>query len=565
MPRPRPTIAAVTVAMVAVLAVAGCVAAGTADRAAPQNRPIGIPGLGWPGLAEQLADSWVEDGQVGYFVDAVAGSAGAGLVAPPFSLHETYWNVLLGQVDPSRTDRLAPERVAVWLRRAAVGDLPGAGLPPIGQISYATEIAARVGVPLDRSAVERSIAALRTGPLYRPTTEMTAGDWGSTALAVRALASLGLPVPEETARAARDRIANQPTSVTVQTVVAELVPAIEVIGHAYGRSAPSPWSAGLPRLIEALRATLDSSTPDGPVLATRQQLAEAGRLLGRTVGPVDDRWCAAGRPAGTSSQLRFYALSLGCAGVPVPERTPYSRAGWPLAAGPVEVLESTVAGARVAAMLGALPDFSARIATTLDRIWIPLARAGGATDATLVGRVLHLTGTLDRPAPADLVGLVRGADTGATLAALIGVSTARGEDPTRTTAVRRLLASLPPNGGSSLPRAAMIEMGSRVLDDPALHDRALAQIQQLALSPTVFAGVESGTARAPSLTASIVGAWIGRAATPPFDDWVTVGLCTPDGQCGETPDTPRSASLRTAMLVLACRQIGCGEDFPVPP
>jgi hypothetical protein len=233
------------------------------------------------------------------------------------------------------------------------------------------------------------------------------------------------------------------------------------------------------------------------------------------------------------------------------------------------VLGSTVAGARVAAALGLLDEFATRLATTLDRIWLPLARAVGTADpagAVVVGRVLHLAGTLGREAPIDLVGLIRDTDPAATLTVLAGVSLARGEDAARRAAIRRLLAALPPDGGSVVMRAAILETGARVLGDPDLHDRALAQAQQFALSSTVFAGEDPGNARTPSLAASAVGAWISRGTTPPFDDWVSVGLCTPDGRCGETPDTPdeaRTASLRTAALVLACRLPGCGEDFPV--
>jgi hypothetical protein len=543
------------------LAGAGC----TADPAPlPRNNPADVTVAGWPWLAERLTDSWVEDGRVGFFVDAVAGPD-----APAFSLHETYWNVLLGEVDPGRTSRLAPDRVATWLGRAALGELPGAGLPSIGQISYATEIADRIGVPLDRAAVERSLATLRTGALFRPAVEATGGDWGSTALAARVLTALGSPVPEETARAAYDRAAKPPASLTVETVATEFVPVLEVLGHAYGPatgSPPGPPPAGLQRLLDRAQATLDTATPAGPVLAARYQLDGAGRLLGLTVAQADQRLCAAGRGGGTAPQLRYYALSLGCAEVPVPDRTPYSRAGWPPLEAPDVVLGSTVTGARVAAALGVLDGFATRLATTLDRIWLPLARAGGTADpaaAAMVGRVLQLTGTLGREAPADLVGLVRGTDPAAMLTVLIGVSLARGEDAARRAAVRSVLASLSPNGGSLVMRAAMLEAASRVLGDPDLHDRALAQVQQLALAPTLFAGEDNGHARTPSLTTSAIGAWISRGTTPPFDDWVSVGLCTPDGQCGEAPGEARPASLRTAALVLACRRPGCGEDFPV--
>jgi hypothetical protein len=526
---------------------------------------------GWPGLTERLADSWVENGRIGFFVDAMDSPQ-----IPAFALQETYWNVLLDQVDPGRAGRLAPDRVAPWLRRAAAGELPGAGLPAIGQVSYAAEIADRIGVSLDRAAVERSLAGLRAGPLYRPAAGLAAGDWGSTALAARTQAALGLTVPEETVRAARDRVARPAASVTLEKVVTEVVPVLEVLGHAHvlagATRSPGPPSAplpdGVPRFVDIAQSTLDSATPDVTVLATRHQLAGAARLLGLTVRPVNDRLCTTARPDGTELQVGFYALHLGCTGVPVPDRTPYSRAGWPPGDPPDLVLGATVAGARVAAALGILDGFAGRLATTLDRIWLPLARARGAADpatAALVGRVLQLADLLGRAAPADLVGLVDGTDSGTMLAMLIGVSVAKGEDAARAAVARRVLKSLPTDEGGLVLRAAMLEMAARVLDDPKLHDRALGQIQRLALSPTVFADEASGDARTPSLTASAIGAWISRATPPPFDEWVTVGLCTADGRCGETPDPSgraRSASLRTAALLLACRQPGCGEDYP---
>jgi hypothetical protein len=312
---------------------------------------------------------------------------------------------------------------------------------------------------------------------------------------------------------------------------------------------------------------LESAAPDGPVLAARYQLDAAGRLLGLTVGRTGEPLCTVGRAPGAEPQLRFYARSLGCAGVPVPDRTPYSRAGWPPLQPPDAVLVSTVAGARVAVALGVLDRFASRLASTLDRVWLPLARAGGTANAAVLGRVLMLTGTLGRNAPADLVGLVAGTDPGAMLAVLVGLSQARGDDAARGAAVRRTLASLPPDGGPLVIRAAILELSARALGDRQLHDRALAQVRRLALSRTVFAG-EDGKAGTPSLTASAIGAWVGRGPTPPFDDWVAAGLCTRDARCGEAPDTPTEArrpSLRTAALVLACQLPGCGHDFPVSP
>lgn len=476
-----------------------------------------------------------------------------------FSLSETYWNVRLAEVDPGRTARLAPNRVAPWLRRAAIGDLPGSGRPTIGQISYATAIARRLRIPLDAQAVGRALDGLRSGPTYRPTGEAKSGDWGSTALAMRSFADLGRPAPQDVLTAARDRVASYPPAVTYEMVVLDLASLLEVVTLA---ATPPAVTQQMRSRYDAALATLDAGPPDAVGLATRHQLSEVGRRLGRSPRPAS-RLCMSSRAAQVDLQTRYVALSLGCPGATVPARVPYSRAGWPTDSTPVDALAPTVAGARIAAALGVLARHSAHLSTTLDTIWLPIARTRSPADplgATTAGRVLHLTAILGRPVPADLLRAATSGQAAEGLPMLTGLSVTRGHDATRATVTRSLLAAVPIDSNEHILAAAMLELGSRILDDPSLHARAVAALEAYRLAPEVFA---ANSTREPSLSASALGSWILRGPTSPMTAWIDAGLCSPDGRCAETPTDARSTSLRIAALLLACHMPACGEDFPL--
>ncbi|MEV4138411.1 hypothetical protein AB0J72_40355 [Dactylosporangium sp. NPDC049742] len=516
-----------------------------------------------PAVAEvraQLADSWVTDGRRGYFVDDAWSDARS-----PFSLYDTYWQLRLARSDHPDAAVLDRAAVARWLPAALRGTHDGGSLPAMAQIGYAVDIAAMLGLPAGGAG--GAIEGLRAGDRYRAGPG-SAPDWGSTALAVEALTTAGLPVPAAVTAAVRSGLT---TGADAEALLPQL------------RAAAALAGAGLPRELLAARVgaafaglgEVPDEAPDEALdvawLDAQARLRTAARRLGVAVPAFPVRACD-GVPGGPAPdpRLTFYARHLGCARTVVPPAPPHSRAGWP-APDQIRVAQaSSLAGLRLARTLGAPdPATADRLRATLFDVWLPaVAGTEGVAGAerTLLASRLRALAAMVAPAERARVDLALARvapDRSDDLQRLLALADAAllPAGPDRRAAVLRVADagwSAPHTG--SIFAAASDELASRLLGgDTALHLSAMATADSLRLSGGLYRVRGDGGG---SLTATVLAAWIGGTSLPP-DSWVALGLCR-SGRCGDDADPPDGTSLRVLGLIWACAEPRCGEEVPLP-
>ncbi len=541
---------------VASLALAGCgpAVSSTVDARAGSAGPVGDAVTG-AAVVELLRDSWVSDGDRGYFLDAVRSRSGT-----PMSLYRTRWWLRLGSTGPGGTAGVGgttgvrPDSLRSWLAPALDGRLSGSGLPAVAQVDYAVAALSSVRATVDAARVARTVEALRRHGQYRGSAGADSPDWGSTAVAVRVLTELRLPVPAEVVDAAADRLRELAAGTTTQAQLSEAVSLIEIAGHL------GPGFAGrvpsVPGLAAGADQALAAMRPDAVWLSARSALRQAAAQLGGSLPPVDPASCA-GLVGGTGGvrlpgqavddpQATYYAVQLGCRGARVPAPPAHSRAGWPEPDAGTEALGASVVGLRLARLLGIADAFAAPLDRQARSVWLPVARhedrpvdlanlalLGAALGAgSRLGAQVAAALPVDPAARTDAELLVR-------LVALRYTPAGPAHRSARTWIRAAADRGRSDSGDSdrSMVRAGWLVLAADLLGDPALRTRAMAEAAALRVAPGRYAGGRpaDGAPLAASFTASLTGVRLDAPA--PADDvrkgWTLAGFCAVD-RCAET-------------------------------
>ncbi|MET7454988.1 hypothetical protein ABZT03_24460 [Streptomyces sp. NPDC005574] len=569
-------------ALTALLAVAagGCGPAGAGRAPAPggTSGPDAAPAPVRVDARALLRDSWVTDGRRGWFIDG-AGAGPAAVPAPaqsPFSLYETDWRLRIAALPDARTGtRIDPGRLGVWAAAAETGRLASSGLPALAQVDLAVDALRTAGGTVDRAGVARTLESLRAGGAYRTGPSARPGP-GGTAVAVRVLTRLGLPVPAPV-RAANSLALNGLSAWDAVTAPGEVVPVLETAAALGVTGADRDRAAAL--AVAAERA-LSRLGIDPVRLASEAALRTAASRLrarlprfapsacdGRTLpdGGIGLPGAGHGDP-----QATYWALRLGCSAVRAPAAGAHSRAGWPAAGARESALSASAAAMAVARSTGLTAEFAGPLARQVREVWLPRADGPAPYDtADLVDRVnLRLiAGALGGPVarevgrglPAPTPRAVRpGDDAGLLLSTLDarGSTAAEGalcgaRSPLRTAARRT---------GGSILRATWLAAAADLCHDPDLRARAVA----LARARRVTGGVYRAGPD-PSFEASVLGTWIERPATDALTAWTRAGLCRGD-RCAETARSLPAADrtpLRTLAVLLTARTGHYEDLFPV--
>ncbi|MFC8131446.1 hypothetical protein [Streptomyces sp. NPDC057302] len=582
--------AAVRACCVALLvAVTGCGFGGPAEvRDADAGAGAGT-GAGAPRVdaRQLLLDSWVSDGKRGYFVDGARSTA-----ASPFSLYETTWRLRTAKLAGSRGVHVQPDRMRPWASAAEQGLLESSGLPAIAQIDFAVEAQLAAGGSPGRARVARALEGLRSGDGYRTAGTAKAADPGSTAVAVRVLARLGLPVPAPVRTRAADRLA----SLTPAGVTRDPGAAISLLQTAGALGlAPPPRTAAL---AAAAQRALARRGMDAVRLASEDALRTAAGQLGVQLPAFDPASCAAAvrpdggvaLPGGTAGdpQATYLALRLGCAGAKAPAPGAHSRMGWPGKEARQGALGSSAAAMAVAGRTGYTEPFAAQLASQLREVWLPAASRRKAPYDTgqLAGRVnlrqlartlgAPLVRTVDARLPALRAASIPAGDEARLLLSALDLgASARGRD--RLCAPDSVLRTVKSpsaesssgNGSSgkgssgkngSLTRAVRLAAVAGTCGDARLRQRAVRESGALRVGEGVYS-----SGRGASFESSVAGVWITRPGTDAEAAWRRAGLCAGDrcAESGEQLEVADHTPLRTLAVLLAVRAGAYDELFPI--
>jgi hypothetical protein len=337
-------------------------------------------------IQADLMDRWVTDGRRGFF----AGSPRQPLQAS-FSLYETMWRLSLRRLRGDGAGWLDPSRMAAWIDDALDGSMTGSGLPVIGQLWYGVRVLRQAGAPVSAGRVSRVLGMLRAGGRYRGTVS-SGPDWGSTALAVRLLTTLCLPVPQPVVTDAGAALTVWDTEAVPTARLPWLVCLLQIAADLGGRLRGRVDPAVTGRLAVSAERIL-AATPPGPVwLSQLAALRDAERGLGiggiRPPDPVAlERALAAGDQARSQlsdPQALYYAIELGWQAGPV--EIAHSRVGWPKRGAVAQGLASSVAALRTAAEFGVHATFAPQLRRQLAEVWQPEVAgvtAGGADQAAV--------------------------------------------------------------------------------------------------------------------------------------------------------------------------------------
>ncbi|WP_371671448.1 hypothetical protein OG985_29795 [Streptomyces sp. NBC_00289] len=591
-------------AWTALLAVAGaCGPAGAGQAPGPD-------GASGPGAAaaepvridarELLRDSWVTDGRYGWFVDgadtagrptaatrtpaatgttpATQTAAAAGSVQSAFSLYETAWRLRIAALPGVRTRvHVDPDRLRLWAASAETGRLESSGLPALAQVDLAVDALLTAGGTVDRAGVARTLESLRDGGDYRTGLSARTPDPGGTAVAVRVLTRLELPVPEPV-RTANSRALNALSAQDAAGAPGEVVPVLETAAALDVTGADRDRAAALAEAAERALTRLDV---DPVRLAAEAALRTAAGRLGARLPRFAASACdgrvlsdgGIGLPgAGRGDpQATYWALRLGCSAVRAPAPGAHSRAGWPSARARESALSASAAAMAVARTTGQTAEFSRPLARQVREVWLPRTDGPAPYDtAELVDRVnlrqlaRALGGAVTRdvarnlPAPTPR-GIRPADDAGLLLSTLDARGSTAAEDalcapgsPLRTASSRRT--------GGSILRAAWLAAAADLCHDPALRTRAVAVARARRTADAVYrAGAD------PSFEASVLGTWIERPGTDAVAAWTRAGLCRGD-RCAETArllPTTDQTPLRTLAALLTARTGHYENLFPV--
>ncbi|MER5915151.1 hypothetical protein ABT124_33010 [Streptomyces sp. NPDC001982] len=521
---------------------------------------------------ELLRDAWVTDGRRGWFVEGADSAA-----ASPFSLYETAWRLRLAARSGHDPRALAdPDRLRGWMRAAERGRLGSSGLPAVAQVDLAVDALLTAGGTVDRTDVARTLESLRTGGGYRTGPSAHTADPGGTAVAVRVLTRLELPVPEPV-RAANSRALAGLSARDAAEAPGRAVPVLETAAALGVTGADRARAAGLAEAAQSALARLDV---DPVRLSSEAALRAAASRLGARLPRFDPETCdgrvlrdgGIGLPgAGQSDpQATYWALRLGCSAVRAPAAGAHSQAGWPTAQARESALSASAAAVAVARSTGGTAEFAAPLARQVREVWLPrVARPAPYDTAELVDRVdlRQIARALGEDVTRDVArGLpaptLRGVPSTDDARLLLSTLDARGSAPAQHAlcAVGSPVRTSAGRSGGSIVRAAWLAVAAEVCHDPGLRARAVATARAARVADAVYrVGAD------PSFEASVLGTWIERPRTDAVAAWARGGLCRGD-RCAETPDRLRTADhtpLRTLAVLLAARAGHYGELFPV--
>ncbi|MFD9307555.1 hypothetical protein ACFWCB_33585 [Streptomyces sp. NPDC060048] len=565
------------VLLAAVAAVSACSpqqgGAGT-QGAAPSVAPAAAPPVDTDAL---LLDSWVSDGERGWFVDGAQSAANS-----PFSLYETAWRLRLAEQAGTPDVRVEAARLTLWTAAAEEGRMASSGLPAVAQIALAVDARLTAGSGVDSDRVARTLESLRSGGGYRTGPSAAAADPGSTAVALRVLTRLGLPVPAPVREANRAALAAMTASDTAANPNAAAA-LLQSAGILRGSTAVPPHTA---ELVTATHRALTALGADPVRLASEAALRGAAEQLGVPLPAFDPATCAGlVRPDGgvalpgaarSDPQATSVALGLGCAGVRAPEAGAHSRAGWPAEQAAEGALSASAAAVALANGTGSLARFAPGLDRQVREVWLPAAAGRGApydtaalverVDLRLIGKVIGgaAAGEVDRTLPAPSTEGIKSDDDARLLLSAIDLrgSTAAASLVCEAGSVYRTAAAAAsaPGAGHSVVRGAWLRAAAQECGDPELARQAAAEAAAQRVGEGVYRAGENA-----SFEASVLGLWAERPAADAVAGWTRAGLCSGD-RCAETPQALNTADhtpLRTLAVLRAARTADFEALFPL--
>ncbi|MBT2467900.1 hypothetical protein J7E97_08430 [Streptomyces sp. ISL-66] len=524
--------------------------------------------------AALLLDSWVSDGARGWFVDGAQSAANS-----PFSLYETAWRLRLAARAGTPDVHVDPARLALWTGAAEEGRMASSGLPAVAQVGLAVDALHAAGGSADRERVARTLESLRTGGGYRTGPAVAAADPGSTAVAVRALTRLALPVPAPVREANRTALAAMTTRDTAQNPNGAAA-LLQSAGMLRGSAEVPPHTA---ELVTATHRALTALGADPVRLVSEAALRAAADQLGVALPAFDPAACAGlVRPDGGIAlpgatrgdpQATSAALDLGCPGVRAPTAGAHSRAGWPAQQAAEGALGASAAAVALSGQTRSTTGFAPGLERQIREVWLPAAAARKApydtaalverVDLGLIAKALGdaVARAVEETLPAPSTDGLKPEDDARLLLTAID---ARGTDraksliceagsPYRTAAARTAT-------GHSVVRAAWLRAASETCEDPELARLAAAEAAARRVADGVYrAGGDA------SFEASVLGVWAERPSADAVAGWTRAGLCSGD-RCAETPaalTTSDHTSLRTLAALGAARTGDYAALFPL--
>ncbi|MGW6707975.1 hypothetical protein ACWGDE_24215 [Streptomyces sp. NPDC054956] len=567
------------VLLAAVAAVSACSPQqGGAGGAGSSAAPAAVPPVDTDAL---LLDSWVGDGERGWFVDGAQSATNS-----PFSLYETAWRLRLAEQAGTPGVRVEADRIAPWTAAAEEGRMSSSGLPAVAQVALAVDARLAVGGEVDRDRVERTLESLRSGGGYRTGPNASAADPGSTAVALRALTRLALPVPAPVREANRGALA----ALTAGEAAANPNAAAALLQSAGLLRGSATVPAHTAELVTATHRALTGLAADPVRLASESALRGAADQLGVSLPAFDPATCAGlVRPDGgialpgadrSDPQATSVALGLGCAGVRAPAPGAHSRAGWPAEQAAEGALGASSAAVALANGTGSLARFAPGLERQVREVWLPAAAGRKApydtaalverVDLRLIGKALGgaAAGEVDRTLPAPSTDGLKPEDDARLLLSAIDLRGSAAAESLvcaagsvyRTAAARTAAAASAPGTGHSVVRGAWLRAAAQECEDPELARLAAAEAAAQRVGEGVYrAGKDA------SFEASVLGLWAERPTTDAVSGWTRAGLCSGD-RCAETPQALTTADhtpLRTLAALRAARTGTFEGLFPV--
>ncbi|MBT2447862.1 hypothetical protein J7F03_12405 [Streptomyces sp. ISL-43] len=570
------------VLLAAVAAVSACSpqhgGAAGAEGAGASVVPAAVPPLDTDAL---LLDSWVSDGERGWFVDGAQSAANS-----PFSLYETAWRLRLAEQAKTPDVRVEASRLALWTAAAEEGRMASSGLPAVAQVALAVDARLTAGGEADRDRVARTLESLRGGGGYRTGPSTAAADPGSTAVALRVLTRLGLPVPAPVREANRGALAAMTAGDAAANPNAAAA-LLQSAGMLRGSAAVPPHTA---ELVTATHRALTALGADPVRLASEAALRGAADQLGVALPAFDPATCAGlVRPDGgvalpgaahSDPQATSVALGLGCAGVRALAAGAHSRAGWPAEQAAEGALGASAAAVALANGTGSLARFAPGLERQIREVWLPAAAGRKApydtaalverVDLRLIGKAVGVAaaGEVDRTLPAPSTDGVKPDDDARLLLSAIDLRGSTAAESLvceagsvyRTAAAKAAAAASAPGAGHSVVRGAWLRAAAQECGDPELARQAAAEAAAQRVGEGVYrAGKDA------SFEASVLGLWAERPTADAVAGWTRAGLCSGD-RCAETPEALGKADhtpLRTLAVLRAARTGDFEALFPL--
>lgn len=303
-----------------------------------------------------LKTTWFTDGNEGYFLDSPTGMQNV------FSLYDTLWWSRYAH-SAGRSPELVPSEMSKWLlpltQLRSLGTADTVGAPEMAVLDASVALARDYRLKdISPGKIAVALESLRLGSKYKSSRSAPAGDWASTATAIRTLISLGEPIPNQVKTLVGSNIARGQTSRTIDQISVFILPILSAsinLGESVnGWQATVDWlrsvSSSLP--IEesvAITAQIHEASPAFRGLATPAELCKRfNDSVSANIGRADPH-------------LFADAAEIGCATktVAIPAASP---GGWPNPQAQSRALVDTYYGALLARSSGVLAHYTRQIA-----------------------------------------------------------------------------------------------------------------------------------------------------------------------------------------------------------